>query len=139
MKKEEVLRKIRKIRLMPLFYNADPEIATEVMKAVFEGGITLMEFTNRGSNALLVFQKLVEQKTRLYPEALLGIGSVVDASTAVEYIQAGADFVVFLVFGRILRICVNQKRCTHGKNEKSCKKLQKMNKNAHFLSKNEQK
>lgn len=94
MNKSEILDKIRKIRVMPLFYDADPAIAGEVMKAVFKGGIELLEFTNRGDNALPVFNELKAIQTSAFPEALLGIGSVVDKNTAEAYIKAGADFVV---------------------------------------------
>jgi 2-dehydro-3-deoxyphosphogluconate aldolase/(4S)-4-hydroxy-2-oxoglutarate aldolase len=102
MNKIEVLRKIREIRLMPLFYHQDSGTATGIMKAVFEGGLGLLEFTNRGSNAMPVFERLVRFKNEFYPGDLLGIGSIVDASTASRYIQAGADFVVSPLLNREL-------------------------------------
>ena len=94
MRKNEILEKIRARRIMPLFYHDNAGIAIKVMDAVFEGGLDILEFTNRGGNALPVFRELVEYKKNVHPEAALGIGSVVDASTAGEYIRAGADFVV---------------------------------------------
>lgn len=106
MKKDEILKKIREVRLMPLFYHEDAGIAKEVMKAVFEGGLYLMEFTNRGGKAFSVFKKLVSYKSEHYPDALLGIGSVVDASTAGQYIEAGADFVVSPLLNReVIETC----------------------------------
>lgn len=109
MNRQEVLRKILEIRLMPLFYNEDAGVAIEVMKAVFEGGLGLMEFTNRGSKAMPVFEKLVRFKSDRYPDALLGIGSIVDASTASRYIQAGADFVVSPLLNReVLEACAGK-------------------------------
>jgi 2-dehydro-3-deoxyphosphogluconate aldolase/(4S)-4-hydroxy-2-oxoglutarate aldolase len=106
MKKDEILKKIREVRLMPLFYHEDAGTAKKVMKAVFEGVLYLMEFTNRGGNALSVFKELVSYKSEHYPDALLGIGSVVDASTAGQYIEAGADFVVSPLLNReILETC----------------------------------
>jgi 2-dehydro-3-deoxyphosphogluconate aldolase/(4S)-4-hydroxy-2-oxoglutarate aldolase len=109
MTKNEAHQKIKKIRLMPLFYHEDMGIAAEVMKAVFEGGINLLEFTNRGSHALPVFKELVSLKQESYPEALLGIGSIVDASTAIEYIEAGADFVVSpLLKKEVIDICLER-------------------------------
>lgn len=106
MNKEEILRKIRDIRVMPLFYHDDAGIATEVMKAVFEGGIDLLEFTNRGKNALSVFKKLHEYKSAHYPDAALGIGSIVDAKTAKQYIEEGTDFVVSpLLSKEVIDVC----------------------------------
>lgn len=109
MKKEEILAKIREIRLMPLFYHEDAGIASEVMNAVFRGGIPLLEFTNRGSNALPVFEKLVKDKSRSHPDAILGIGSVVDAPTASRYIGMGAEFVVSPLLNReVLEACAEK-------------------------------
>jgi 2-dehydro-3-deoxyphosphogluconate aldolase/(4S)-4-hydroxy-2-oxoglutarate aldolase len=109
MDRNKVLRRIREIRLMPLFYHEDAGVAIEVMRAVFEGGLGLMEFTNRGSKAMPVFEKLVRFKAELYPEALLGIGSIVDASTATLYMQAGADFIVSPLLNReVLEACAQQ-------------------------------
>ncbi len=90
----EILQKIRDIRVMPLFYHEDPETAIEVMKAIFEGGMDLLEFTNRGANALPVFIELLKYKKANYPDAALGIGSIVDAKTANQYIDAGTEFMV---------------------------------------------
>ena len=47
---------IRTTRILPLFYHPDPKTSINVMKAVFEGGIPLMEFTNRGPAAYEVFK-----------------------------------------------------------------------------------
>jgi 2-dehydro-3-deoxyphosphogluconate aldolase/(4S)-4-hydroxy-2-oxoglutarate aldolase len=109
----DIINKIRLIRVMPLFYHPDPEISLQVMKAVFDGGLDLMEFTNRGPNAFNVFEKLYAFKSENYPGAALGIGSIVDASTAAQYIQAGADFIVSpLLNQEVLRVC-NRRKILH--------------------------
>ncbi len=109
MKKDEVLQRIREIRLMPLFYNPDPGLAARVMKAVFEGGLPLMEFTNRGDRAMPVFERLLHVRDEAYPGALLGIGSIVDPGTAERYIKAGADFIVSPLLNReVLDACTKQ-------------------------------
>jgi 2-dehydro-3-deoxyphosphogluconate aldolase/(4S)-4-hydroxy-2-oxoglutarate aldolase len=113
MNREKVLRRVREIRLMPLFYHDDPDVAAEVMKAVYEGGLELLEFTNRGSSAMRVFEKLIRYKSDRYPGALLGIGSVVDASTSLEYIRAGADFVVAPLLNRELIEACREKDVLH--------------------------
>ncbi len=113
MNQEKVLRRIREVRLMPLFYHEDPGLATEVMRAVYEGGLEILEFTNRGNKAMPVFEKLVRKKSDLHPDALLGIGSVVDAPTASEYIRAGADFVVSPLLNRQLMDACKEKGVLH--------------------------
>ena len=109
----DIINKIRDIRVMPLFYHPDPEISLKVMQAVFDGGLDLMEFTNRGPNAFNVFEKLYAFKAKNYPGAALGIGSIVDAPTAAQYIQAGADFVVSpLLNHEVIRVC-NRRKILH--------------------------
>ena len=106
MNKTEVLERIREIRLMPLFYHDDPAIAMNVMKAVMEGGMELLEFTNRGENAYKVFRELQKYESENHPDFLLGIGSIVDAKTAFRYIGAGADFVVSPLLSReVMEAC----------------------------------
>jgi 2-dehydro-3-deoxyphosphogluconate aldolase/(4S)-4-hydroxy-2-oxoglutarate aldolase len=109
----DIINKILGIRVMPLFYHPDPEISLQVMQAVFDGGLDLMEFTNRGPNAFKVFEKLHAFKTENYPGAALGIGSIVDAPTAAQYMQAGADFVVSpLLNPEVIRVC-NRRKVLH--------------------------
>jgi len=113
MNKNQILDKIRDIRLMPLFYHDDEGIALEVMKAVFEGGIKLLEFTNRGKNAFSVFKSLHEYKISHYEDAALGIGSVVDPETAIQYIEAGSDFVVSPLLSKEVVNACNERKMLH--------------------------
>jgi len=110
MNKKEILEKILKIRLMPLFYHKDVDIAKKVLKAVFEGGIKLLEFTNRGENAFDVFCDLQKLKSTDYPDSLLGIGSIVDRETAFRYIEQGTDFLVTPLLNReVIEVCNENK------------------------------
>jgi 2-dehydro-3-deoxyphosphogluconate aldolase/(4S)-4-hydroxy-2-oxoglutarate aldolase len=58
------------------------------------GGIRVLEFTNRGDHAWEVFSALDKFCAAELPEAILGAGSVLDAGTASMYISAGASFIV---------------------------------------------
>lgn len=80
--------------LVPVFYEADFEIAKQILKAVFDGGARVVEFTNRGDRAIHVFTKLIEFAEINYPPLILGVGSIVDDATAALYIANGANFVV---------------------------------------------
>ena len=80
--------------LVPVFYEADFEIAKQILKAVFDGGARVVEFTNRGDRAIHVFTKLIEFAETNFPLLILGVGSIVDSSTAALYIANGANFVV---------------------------------------------
>jgi 2-dehydro-3-deoxyphosphogluconate aldolase/(4S)-4-hydroxy-2-oxoglutarate aldolase len=90
----EVLTAMKQIGLIPVFYNADFDIAKNIVNACADGGARVVEFTNRDDRAINVFTKLAEYRDRERPDIVLGIGSVCDAPTAAMYIAAGADFVV---------------------------------------------
>lgn len=91
---------------VPVFYHADIEVAKQVVKACYEGGIRVFEFTNRGDFAQEVFAELIKWADKECPDMILGIGSIVDAPTAVLYIQLGANFVVGpLLNPDIFKVC----------------------------------
>lgn len=109
MNKNDILQKIREIRVMPLFYHPDAELSRGVMKAVFDGGVDILEFTNRGDKALPVFREIMALKKEQYPGAALGIGSITDGKTAKTFIDAGADFVVSPLLNKgVLEVCHEQ-------------------------------
>lgn len=101
-----VLSKIGATGIVPVFYHRDIEVAKQVIKACYEGGIRAFEFTNRGDFAHEVFGEIVKFAARECPELALGIGSVVDQATAALYIQLGANFIVGPLFNpEIAKIC----------------------------------
>lgn len=104
--KIEVCQAMIDTGIVPVFYHADAETAKQVVKACYEGGIRVFEFTNRGDFAHEVFAELVKWTRKECPEMMLGIGSIVDAPTAVLYIQMGASFVVGpLLNPEIFKVC----------------------------------
>ena len=92
--KLQVLQAMQQTGMVPVFYHSDAEVARQVLKACYEGGVRAFEFTNRGDFASEVFVDLMKFSRRECPEMILGIGSVVDDPTAALYLQYGANFVV---------------------------------------------
>lgn len=80
--------------LVPLYYNPNASVVKQVVKACYEGGARVFEFTNRGDFAHEVFAEVSKYVARDLPEMKLGVGSVADAGTASLYLQLGADFIV---------------------------------------------
>lgn len=80
--------------LVPLFYNKDKEKAKLIAKSLVEGGSKVLEFTNRGDFAIKVFSDLLEDCSNLFPNLIIGVGSVIDAPTAALCIAHGANFIV---------------------------------------------
>lgn len=96
--------------LVPVFYNPCVETSKAVLKACYDGGIRVFEFTNRGDFAHEVFSELVKYANAELPGMILGVGSIIDAPTAALYLQEGANFVVGPLFNpAIVPIC--NRRC----------------------------
>ena len=51
----EVAQVMKETGMVPLFYHPDVELGKKVLKACYDGGARLMEFTARGDFALEVF------------------------------------------------------------------------------------
>jgi 2-dehydro-3-deoxyphosphogluconate aldolase/(4S)-4-hydroxy-2-oxoglutarate aldolase len=45
----DVVLKMKEAGIVPIFYHKDPETCRNVIKACFDGGIKVFEFTNRGA------------------------------------------------------------------------------------------
>ena len=106
----KVLISMKKVGIIPVFYNADYEIAKNVISACADGGATVVEFVNRGDRAIDVFSKLRAYFAENRTEIILGVGSIVDDITAGMYINAGADFVVGPMLDEdVAKICNKRK------------------------------
>ncbi len=92
--KKEVVEKMKESGMIPVFNHPDLETCKGVLKACYDGGARVFEFTKRSESALEVFLELKQYVQDELPEMLLGIGSIIDAKTTNQFIQAGADFIV---------------------------------------------
>jgi 2-dehydro-3-deoxyphosphogluconate aldolase/(4S)-4-hydroxy-2-oxoglutarate aldolase len=106
----DVLNKMIELGLVPVFYNGDVEVAKKIVAACSKGGAKVVEFTNRGDQAYLVFTELVRHFAEADPEVILGVGSVLDPVTAALYINSGANFVVGSVLNpEVAKVCNRRK------------------------------
>ena len=80
--------------MVPLFYFSDWKKAVKAIKAVWNGGCRIIEFTNRGGMALEVFKRILKVKKNEYPEMIIGAGSIINSNAAADFLKAGADFIV---------------------------------------------
>lgn len=104
--KMSVIGKMGETGMVPVFYDKDVQTARMVLKACYDGGVRVFEFTNRGDFAHEVFSDLVKYAAVECPDMAIGAGSVVDAPTAALYIQSGACFIVGPMFNpEIARLC----------------------------------
>ncbi|MCB0458597.1 MAG: bifunctional 4-hydroxy-2-oxoglutarate aldolase/2-dehydro-3-deoxy-phosphogluconate aldolase [Flavobacteriaceae bacterium] len=106
----QVIQVMEQTGLVPLFYHTDVELGKKVLKACYNGGARLMEFTNRGDYAHQVFSELNKFCEKVLPEMIMGVGSVTDAGTASLYMQLGANFVVTPVLREDIAVVCNRKK-----------------------------
>jgi 2-dehydro-3-deoxyphosphogluconate aldolase/(4S)-4-hydroxy-2-oxoglutarate aldolase len=96
--------------IIPVFYNKDITVCKQVIKACYDGGIKVFEFTNRGDFAHEVFRDLVKYAAQELPQLILGVGSVMDAGTASLYIQMGTAFIVSPVLNEDMGKTCNRRK-----------------------------
>ena len=106
----EVVQQMKESGMVPLFYHPDIKVAKAVLKACYNGGARLMEFTNRGDFAIEIFTDLIKYAIAELPGMMLGVGSVTDAASAAQYMLAGANFVVTPVFRKDIAVVCNRRK-----------------------------
>jgi len=106
----DVINTLLDTGLLPLFYNGEVAVATEIIAACARGGAKAVEFTNRGELAYPVFTELVRHFSKADPSVVLGVGSIQDAPTAALFIALGANFIVGPSFNpEIMHLCNRRK------------------------------
>jgi 2-dehydro-3-deoxyphosphogluconate aldolase/(4S)-4-hydroxy-2-oxoglutarate aldolase len=92
--KSQIQDSIIKQGILPLFYNDSSEVSIAITRKLYEAGIRVIEYTNRGEAALDNFKALKELQKEELPDLLLGIGTIKSAEQAVQFVDAGADFLI---------------------------------------------
>ena len=105
-----VIKQMEESGMVPLFYHSDIKVVKSVVKACYDGGARLMEFTNRGDLAIDIFSELMSYVISELPCMIVGVGSVTDAESASRYMMAGANFVVTPVFRHDIAIVCNRRK-----------------------------
>jgi len=106
----EVVTQMKKTGIVPVFFHKELEICKQVIKACYEGGVRVFEFTNRGDYAHEVFSELNKYAEKETPELIMGVGSIVDAGTASLYMQLGANFIVSPVLNPDMAKACNRRK-----------------------------
>lgn len=106
----EVAQIMKENGMVPLFFHSDIELSKKVLKACYDGGSRLMEFTSRGDFAHEVFGALNKYALAELPGMILGVGSVTDAASASLYMSLGANFIVTPVFREDIAIACNRRK-----------------------------
>ena len=92
--KQAVVDGILTQRMLPLFFYKDSEVSIQVTRTLYKAGVRVLEYTNRGEAALKNFKALKKLQQDEMPDLHLGIGTIKTTKEAVDFIAAGADFIV---------------------------------------------
>jgi len=106
----EVAQVMKETGLVPLFFNSDIELSKNVLKACYNGGARLLEFTARGDFAHEVFGELTKYAISELPGMIMGVGSVTDAGAASLYMSLGANFIVTPVLREDIAVVCNRRK-----------------------------
>lgn len=80
--------------LLPLYFHADKEVSANILRALYRAGVKVVEYTNRGAEALSNFKHLRSVSDKELPGMFLGAGTIKTDKHAREFIDAGADFLI---------------------------------------------
>jgi 2-dehydro-3-deoxyphosphogluconate aldolase/(4S)-4-hydroxy-2-oxoglutarate aldolase len=106
----EVASAMKETGMVPLFFSSDLELSKKVLKACYDGGTRLMEFTARGDFAHEVFGELIKYAITNLPGMIMGVGSVTDGAAASLYMQLGANFIVTPVLREDIAVVCNRRK-----------------------------
>lgn len=106
----EVARAMKDTGMVPLFFHNDIELGKKILKACYDGGARLMEFTARGDFAHEVFGGLTKYAIKELPGMIMGVGSVTDGAAASLYMALGANFIVTPVLREDIAIACNRRK-----------------------------
>ena len=94
-KRKEIVNKLDFNVAVAIIRLADSTKLIRVCEAIFEGGVKSIEITMTVPNAISVIKESVK---KLGDQMLIGVGSVLNAETAMKAIDAGANYVVSPIF-----------------------------------------
>ena len=106
----EVATVMKETGLVPLFYHPDIEVGKKVLKACYDGGARLLEFTARGDFAHEVFGELNKYAISKLHGMIMGVGSVTDGAAASRFMSLGANFIVTPVLREDIAIVCNRRK-----------------------------
>jgi 2-dehydro-3-deoxyphosphogluconate aldolase / (4S)-4-hydroxy-2-oxoglutarate aldolase len=94
MDNQKIISAIIEQGMLPLYYHPDAATSLELAQTLYKAGVRVIEYTNRGDNAIDNFKLLVSERDKNMPGLLLGIGTIKTVQDANSFLHAGADFII---------------------------------------------
>jgi|KBSSwiStaDraftv2_1062776.scaffolds.fasta_scaffold265906_2 2-dehydro-3-deoxyphosphogluconate aldolase/(4S)-4-hydroxy-2-oxoglutarate aldolase len=93
-KNEKIIQAITHQGVLPLYFHPEETTSLSIMESLYRAGIRVIEYTNRGRQAMKNFRSLKKSAQKKFPGLMLGMGTVNDLKSASQALKAGADFLV---------------------------------------------
>lgn len=106
--KKEVKRFIKESKIILVARNLRLNDVENIVKAVYRGGIRIIEITMNNTEAFSTIKTITEK----FSDILVGAGTVLEVGEALKAIQAGAKFLVSPIFDRKIVDLAKQKNIT---------------------------
>ncbi len=90
----DIISIVKQQGVIPLFYHDDANESIAIVDALYNAGIRIVEYTNRGSKAVENFKALLSARKTKWPELFLSVGTIKTTEAAQQFIDAGADFII---------------------------------------------
>ena len=93
-RKKKILNLVNEQGILPLYFHPDAEVSIQILRALYQAGSRVVEYTNRGENAVNNFLQLRKVADKELPGLYLGAGTIRNKIEATEFINEGADFII---------------------------------------------
>lgn len=93
-KSQQVIDAIVKQGVLPLYFHEDLNRSLAILRSLYSAGLKVVEYTNRGASALENFKQLNRVRNLEMNDLIIGVGTVKNRQQALDFLEAGADFLV---------------------------------------------
>ncbi|HUQ65451.1 MAG TPA: hypothetical protein VM101_04820 [Flavitalea sp.] len=90
----KIITLIKEQGLLPLYFHPDKEISVNILRSLYDAGIRVVEYTNRGIAAIENFRYMKSIAEKEMHGMLLGAGTIKTEKHAHDFIHAKADFLI---------------------------------------------
>lgn len=91
---QQVIDAIVKQGVLPLYFHQDLNRSLAILRSLYSAGLKVVEYTNRGESALENFKQLNRVRNLEMNDLIIGVGTVKNRQQALDFLEAGADFLV---------------------------------------------
>jgi 2-dehydro-3-deoxyphosphogluconate aldolase/(4S)-4-hydroxy-2-oxoglutarate aldolase len=93
-KKKKIVNLVIEQGMLPLYFHPDADTSMQILKSLYNAGVRVVEYTNRGETAVNNFLQLRKLADKELPGLQLGVGTIRNKIEATEFINEGADFII---------------------------------------------